>query len=214
MSVLFPDPPTGRNADDMGLPTGDPSMPLPHQLRVQVEHAELEARHDKLGAFLHSDVFERLDKEEQELLVEQFDKMYDLLTVLEKRIARWSAGEPPAAIHEVIGGPPPESDEFLAEQGSPAPRASILKVLGEHAILATMEPPEVFDRHMLGVTLIDDRPRVIYSEQGVIAAIADHKKMSLPDAWNQFNEKRDELRADGTPPPIFMTDIADLMAGG
>lgn len=68
----------------------------PYQQRVLDEKAELETRAKALSAFIGtSEVFAGLPEEEQKLLREQCEVMWQYFEILEKRIALFPA-EPPA----------------------------------------------------------------------------------------------------------------------
>ena len=61
----------------------------PHQERVIKEEAELSDKLNKLGAFIHGEVFKTLPEEEQELLQAQDDTMREYLEILRSRIDRF-----------------------------------------------------------------------------------------------------------------------------
>ncbi len=62
---------------------------LPHQQRVVDEKSELDERLAKLGAFVVTDTFNRLDSIERELLLEQEDAMNAYSDVLARRISNF-----------------------------------------------------------------------------------------------------------------------------
>lgn len=61
----------------------------PHQERVVTEEAELSDKLNKLGAFIHGEVFKALPVEDQQLLQEQDDHMRLYAHVLRQRIERF-----------------------------------------------------------------------------------------------------------------------------
>lgn len=64
---------------------------LPHQQRVVDEKADLDKKAEALSAFIgHSPIFATLDAEEQELLKEQNDVMWQYSEILGSRIARFN----------------------------------------------------------------------------------------------------------------------------
>lgn len=63
----------------------------PHEERVIAEEAELTGRLNKLGEFIHADIFRTLPAEDRGLLQEQDDHMRKYVAVLRKRIARFKA---------------------------------------------------------------------------------------------------------------------------
>lgn len=62
----------------------------PHQQRVVDEKTELDARMDKLTAFIDTPMFAGLDAAEQERLVRQLHHMGHYTAVLGERIAAFS----------------------------------------------------------------------------------------------------------------------------
>lgn len=62
-----------------------------HEERVIAEKAELEAKREKLQAFLGSDKFKTLSDEQQDLLLWQNDAMNDYSDALAARIKRFAA---------------------------------------------------------------------------------------------------------------------------
>jgi hypothetical protein len=60
----------------------------PHEVRVLAEQAELANRTAKLKAFIGTGAFQRLDEEDQSLLVSQLEWMYGYLRVLGARVER------------------------------------------------------------------------------------------------------------------------------
>ena len=58
----------------------------PHQERVVVEKAELDAKCDKLRTFITGDVFKTLDDDEQNRLTRQLEVMTEYSQILEDRI--------------------------------------------------------------------------------------------------------------------------------
>lgn len=118
----------------------------------------------------------------------------------------------PQSIHEVIGGPPPESDDFLPSEGPKNVRARIKEVLGEsNASMVLMEPPDVFDSCIVGLCLVLDMPRAVYNEQAVIAALAKQLGCTAMEAFDTFDRKRNEYGQGELAGPIFMTDILDVV---
>lgn len=61
----------------------------PHQQRVVEELETLSDKSKKLSAFILSDVFKDLPKEEKEDLVEQLETMEKYADILERRIDRF-----------------------------------------------------------------------------------------------------------------------------
>jgi hypothetical protein len=66
----------------------------PHQQRVVDERAELDARADRLGAFIEGPVFDTLPEDERTRLSRQHGLMRDLSDVLSDRIAAFAAAAP------------------------------------------------------------------------------------------------------------------------
>lgn len=63
---------------------------LPHQQRVLDEHRDLAEKLQKLVEFVKlSAKFDELDPIDQKLLEDQYEPMYDYLSILERRIARF-----------------------------------------------------------------------------------------------------------------------------
>ena len=63
-----------------------------HQQRVVNECSELKDKAEKLSKFIgDSDIFPTLDPEEQELLKEQCETMWEYFEILEKRIAKFNS---------------------------------------------------------------------------------------------------------------------------
>lgn len=63
----------------------------PHQQRVVDEKRELDEKREKLGAFKHTPVFEKLPRQEQERLNTQAHIMTMYSAVLGERIAAFTA---------------------------------------------------------------------------------------------------------------------------
>ncbi len=63
----------------------------PHQERVIEEEKELSEKLNKLGEFIHGDVFHALPDEDKELLQDQDDHIRAYVNVLRKRIERFAA---------------------------------------------------------------------------------------------------------------------------
>ena len=62
---------------------------LPHQQRVVDEKMELDTKLNKLGEFLETEIFKNLQKEDKELLKEQYDIMFNYSSILNRRIKRF-----------------------------------------------------------------------------------------------------------------------------
>lgn len=60
-----------------------------YQQRVLDEGFELKSKMEKLGKFLHTEMFDELPKEEQDDLREQLKIMIKYLNILTKRIVRF-----------------------------------------------------------------------------------------------------------------------------
>jgi hypothetical protein len=98
----------------------------PHQQRVWVEKQELDVKATKLSEFIaHSQVFEELPFEEQHLLREQCEAMWQYSHFLGKRIQRFFPQEPEAVTVSVRMAPGAEPlsaekakelDEYLNQQ--------------------------------------------------------------------------------------------------
>lgn len=61
----------------------------PHEDRVIAEEKDLSDKLNKLGAFIHGDMFKTLTTEDHRLLQEQYDHMRGYVGVLRQRIARF-----------------------------------------------------------------------------------------------------------------------------
>ena len=72
-----------------GAVVGVVTVLAPHQERMLLERAELDARIAKLQAFTMSAEFDKLDEESLLLMLEQFAAMQNYSNVLGQRIARF-----------------------------------------------------------------------------------------------------------------------------
>ena len=63
---------------------------LPHQQRVVDERTELDAKIEKLSAFIVGEIFKRLSEDEQSRMVRQKSAMSEYSDVLSDRIAAFT----------------------------------------------------------------------------------------------------------------------------
>lgn len=61
----------------------------PHEQRVVAEYDELFEKANKLGDFIGNDIYDKLDEEDQKLLLDQLSAMTEYILILEKRIKRF-----------------------------------------------------------------------------------------------------------------------------
>ena len=105
-------------------------------------------------------------------------------------------------------------DQAAAADARPSIRQLILHVSGEE-VLTFMEPAEVFDECIVGVAEHAGRTVAVYNKMAVLAALASHQGIDLPQAvevlHNSFGSTAAQREITDAPPmPIFVVDIRDL----
>ena len=95
-------------------------------------------------------------------------------------------------------------------------RQSMLNATGQE-LMIFMEPAEVFDHLLIGCAEVDGEMVAVYNKLGVVAALADHRNISMEEAFDAFTQshadrRRNRLDSGKQMPqmPIFMVDVRDL----
>lgn len=108
-------------------------------------------------------------------------------------VAQGIAGEPPISIRQLL-----------------------LNATGQE-FMTFMEPAEVFDHLLIGGAEVDGETVAVYNKLGVVAALADHRNISMEEAFDAFTQSRTDrgrsrLDSGKQMPkmPIFMVDVRDL----